>query len=345
MRLFCSIPLLLIFLHSFTFSTPAQEVTAVGTIMFYNLENFYDTEDDSLKQDNEFLPGGDRRWTKSRFYTKMSRISKVITNTGYWEPPFLIGFCEVENRKVLEKLVSFAPLKSWNYRIIHKDSPDERGIDVAALYRDEVFTPLKYSYFAPVQVGELPPYTREILYVSGIVAGMDTIHVFFNHWPSRYSGLMETRPQRKQAALRLKYEIGLLQKAFKNPKIIVMGDFNDQPEDESLLKFLSAEKEITGQSDHLVNLSFRWMNNGKGTLKFQSQWNIFDQIIVSESNLNKKSLLFSLPEDAHILDLPFLLEPDYNYTGMKLNRTYIGFKYHGGYSDHLPVLLKLRKNK
>jgi hypothetical protein len=338
-----SIPLTLIFLHFSLFPTRAQEITTVGTVMCYNLENFYDTEDDSLKQDNEFLPGGDRRWTKSRFYTKLTHISKVITNTGYWEPPFLIGLCEVENRKVLERLVTFAPLKSWNYSIIHKDSPDERGIDVAAIYRSDVFNPLNYSYFSPVPEGELPPYTREILYIRGIVAGLDTIHVFFNHWPSRYSGLMETRPQRKEAALRLKHEIDKLQKAYKNPPIIVMGDFNDQPEDESLQKFLKAEKEITGQPVHLVNLSFRWMKEGKGTLKFQSQWNIFDQIIVSESLLNKESALFSLPDDALILDLPFLLEPDLSYTGSKLNRTYIGFTYHGGYSDHLPVLLKLRK--
>jgi hypothetical protein len=338
-----SAPLLILIIINFYFYSDAQEGIPVGTVMFYNLENFFDTEDDSLKQDNEFLPNGDRRWSNYRFYTKMTRISKVISNTGNWEPPILIGLCEVENRKVLEKLVSYAPLKSWNFQIIHKDSPDERGIDVAAIYRPAVFTPVTYRYFPPVPIGDPPPFTREILYVSGIVGETDTIHIFFNHWPSRYSGLMETRTQRQQAAMRLKYEIEILQKKHKNPSIVVMGDFNDQPEDESLLKFLKAEKDTTGLPGHLVNLSFRWMKEGKGTLKFQTQWDIFDQIIVSESLLHTGSMLYSLPDDARILDAPFLLEPDEKHTGMKLNRTYEGFSYHGGYSDHLPVLLMLRK--
>jgi hypothetical protein len=332
---------LLFLIHSLPIN--AQKGIPVATVMFYNLENFYDTEDDSLKQDNEFLPTGDRRWTKHRFYEKLSNISKVIVNTGNWEPPAIIGLCEVENRKVLEKLTGFEPLRTWEYQIIHKDSPDERGIDVAALYRPSVFMPLNYRYFPPAGIGEPTPFTREILYISGIVAGKDTLHLFFNHWPSRYSGLMETRALRKQAALRLKYEIKKLQVKFKNPKIIIMGDFNDQPEDESLLQALEAGKEMTYQKDHLVNLSFRWIKMKKGTLKFQTQWNIFDQIITSESLLSEDSPVFSQQEDARILDIPFLLEQDEKFTGMKLKRTYEGFTYKGGYSDHLPVLLMLRK--
>jgi hypothetical protein len=338
-----SFPFLTLLILFLSPPTTAQKGTPVASVMFYNLENFYDTEDDSLKQDNEFLPTGDRRWTKHRFYTKLSNISRVIVNTGNWEPPAIIGLCEVENRKVLEKLTSFEPLRTWEYQIIHKDSPDERGIDVAALYRPSVFVPLSYRYFPPVGIGEPTPFTREILYISGIVAGCDTLHLFFNHWPSRYSGLMETRALRKQAALRLKDEIEQLKVKFKNPKIIVMGDFNDQPEDESMLQSLQAGKEMTHQKDHLVNLSFRWIKMKKGTLKFQTQWNIFDQIITSESLLNEESSLFSLPEDARILDIPFLLEQDEKFTGMKLKRTYEGFTYKGGFSDHLPVLLMLRK--
>lgn len=335
---------LFLFLSFFSPPLPAQEGTRVATVMFYNLENFYDTEDDSLKQDNEFLPAGDRRWTQHRFYTKISNISKVMVNTGNWEPPAVIGFCEVENRKVLEKLVSFEPLRKWEYRIIHKDSPDERGIDVAALYRTSVFNPLSYRYFSPVPPGEPVPFTREILYLSGIVAGRDTVHFFFNHWPSRYSGLMETRTQRCKAGLRLKDEIRQLQIRYKYPKIVIMGDFNDQPEDESLATYLEAGRETTGEPDHLINLSSLWRKMNKGTLKFQSQWNIFDQVIVSESLLERTSALFSKTSDATILDAPFLLEPDEKYTGWKLKRTYEGFKYKGGFSDHLPVLLMFREN-
>jgi hypothetical protein len=336
-------PFLTLLLLILSLPSTAQKGTPVASVMFYNLENFYDTSDDSLKQDNEFLPMGERRWTNHRFYVKLSNISRVVANTGNWEPPAVIGLCEVENRKVLEKLVGSDLLKSWEYQIIHKDSPDERGIDVAALYRPSVFMPLSYRYFPPVGQGEPTPFTREILHVSGIMAGKDTIHLFFNHWPSRYSGLMETRNLRKQAAQRLKDEIRQLQIKYKNPKIIVMGDFNDQPEDESLLNALEAGKEMNHNFNHLVNLSFPWIKMKKGTLKYQTQWNIFDQIIVSESVLDEESSLFSMPEDARILDMPFLLEQDEKFTGMKLKRTYEGFTYKGGFSDHLPVLLMLRK--
>jgi hypothetical protein len=268
----------------------------------------------------------------------------VIVNTGNWEPPAVIGFCEVENRKVLEKLVLFEPLRNWEYKIIHKDSPDERGIDVSALYRPSVFRPLSYRYFSPVLPGEPVPFTREILYLSGVIAGCDTVHFFFNHWPSRYSGLMETRAHRCKAAARLKMEVRQLQQKYPHPKIVIMGDFNDQPEDESLSDVLEAGRDCKTDPEHMVNLCFPWIEQKKGTLKFQSQWNIFDQIIVTESMLNVSSGLFSKKTDARVLDAPFLMEPDEKYTGLKLKRTYEGFRYKGGFSDHLPVLLTFRKN-
>ncbi len=323
----------------------AQEGVSVASVMFYNLENLYDTEDDPLKLDDEFLPEGDRRWTPKRLYTKLTRISKVIVNTGSWEPPAVIGFCEVENREVLERLVRHPPLKKWNYRIIHKDSPDERGIDVAAVYRPDLFEPLEYRYFPPVPEFEPAPSTREILYMKGILAGIDTLHCFFNHWPSRYGGLMETRPQRQKAAVRLKSEIMAIQKKNKNAGIVVMGDFNDQPADLSLSEYLGAGPELTGRPDDLCNLSFQWLSRGRGTLKYQSQWNLFDQIIVSGNLSGNQSKLFVLPGDATILEAPFLMKPDEAYTGEKLNRTFSGFDYQGGYSDHLPVLLNLRKRE
>ena len=337
------IPQTSVFLFYFLVCLPLFAQEPVGSVMFYNLENLFDTKDDSLKLDDEFLPEGDRHWTPSRFYTKLTRISKVITNTENWEPPAVIGMCEVENRVVLEKLTWHPPLRNWKYNIIHKESPDERGIDVAVLYRPDVFNPLTYKYFPPVPEGETPPATREILYVCGILADADTIHLFFNHWPSRYSGLMETRSDRDKAAQRLKSETEILQKNFKNPKIIIMGDFNDQPTDESISNYLHAGASRTGNPDALFNISYKWFAKGKGTLKYQSQWNLFDQIIVSEAVLDSTGNLYSHAQDARILDASFLLEKDETYTGMKLNRTYNGFTYHGGYSDHLPVLLMLRK--
>lgn len=337
------IPLTLLILIFLLVLQPIYAQEPVGSVMFYNLENLFDYEEDSLKLDDEFLPDGDRHWTPGRFYTKLTRISKVITNTGYWEPPAVVGVCEAENRMVLERLTRHPPLRNWKYQIIHKDSPDERGIDVAVLYRPDLFSPVTYRYFPPVPVGEPLPATREILYVSGILADTDTIHLFFNHWPSRYGGLMETRPDRAKAALRLKYEVELLQQKYQNPEIIIMGDFNDQPSDASILIHLQAGRSRTGNPEKLYNISYDWFSKGKGTLKYQSQWNLFDQVIVSEALLDTSAILYASPADSRILDASFLLEEDETYTGMKLNRTYNGFSYHGGYSDHLPVIIQLRK--
>lgn len=339
MSLFKIAPVLILYLFFSGFILHAQN--PVATFMFYNLENLYDNEDDTLKSDNEFLPESDRRWSQSRLYAKLLHTSRVMVNTGLWEPPAVIGLCEVENRKVLERLVSMEALKAWKYRIIHKDSPDDRGIDVAALYREDMFQPLSYRYFSPAGENEKIPETREILSVTGVLAEADTIHLFFNHWPSRYGGMMETRAERKEAALRLRKEIEKLETAGHCPAVVVMGDFNDQPWDESIRRHLGASPDVSSNACSLYNLSARW--KGHGTLKFRSQWFIFDQIIVNGRFLNSRNRLFVKPEEARIMDAPFLLEEDETYTGKKLNRTYTGFQYHGGYSDHLPVLLVVRK--
>ncbi len=314
----------------------------VATIMFYNVENLFDTVDDPLTDDNEFLPSGERRWTVTRFRQKLTNLARVINNTGYWEPPAVIGLCEVENRYVLEELVSHPALKIWNYQIVHKDSPDARGIDVAAIYRPDIFNPVVYRYFPPVDTNASVPSTREILYLSGTVAGKDTLHLFFNHWPSRYGGLIETRLYRERAAKRLRWEVDRLQEEFPSPRIIIMGDFNDQPDDQSMTAVLGAELLPGSDPLRLYNLSHAWSKAGKGTLKYQGFWNTFDQVIVSGAMLNQHSPIFSRPEDAAITMIGFLLIPDERNTGLKLNRTYEGYRYAGGYSDHLPINILLR---
>ncbi|MCL1821578.1 MAG: endonuclease [Prolixibacteraceae bacterium] len=335
-----------IILFFFTLITllPAQaQNRQVATVMFYNVENLFDTEDNPDTLDDEFLPDGLRRWSNYRFVAKLNSLAKVISNTGNWEPPAVIGLCEIENSYVLERLVNQPGLKKWNYKIVHKDSPDIRGIDVAALYRSDLFSPIAYHYFPPEAQGKPIPATREILCLSGVVAETDTIHVFFNHWPSRYGGLMETRDARKNAAERLKSEIANLQAQYVNPAIIIMGDFNDQPDDDSMMKHLGASIGPVQDPENLVNLSHKWMEQKKGTLKYQSMWYLFDQIIVSESLFERE--LHCSAEDAYILEAPFLFENDEQYTGKKPFRTYNGMKYNGGYSDHLPILLKLWKNE
>ena len=324
----------------------AQNEKVVGSVMFYNVENLFDIEDDPDISDEEFLPTGDRRWNGYRLHAKLGNIAKVIANTGNWQPPAVIGLCEIENRSVLERLVNQQAIKNWKYKIIHKNSPDERGIDVAVIYRDEVFEPLRYRYFPPVHESERVPSTREILYVCGVFAGLDTLHLFFNHWPSRYGGLMETRAGRQKAASRLRSEIEKLREIYPDPLIIVMGDFNDQPDDDSMLHYLQALPVGTTLNEKLYNLSYTWQKEGRGTLKHQSVWNVFDQVIVSGPLLRPEGKsLYSQAGDATILDSAFLLTKDDKYTGLKLFRTYEGYRYKGGFSDHLPVLLLLREGK
>jgi endonuclease/exonuclease/phosphatase family metal-dependent hydrolase len=324
----------------------SQNRTEEYSVLFYNVENLFDLENDPETQDEEFTPEGDRHWTYNRFNQKLLNISKVILNAAGWEPPQMIGLCEVENRFVLERLISGTPLKNYPYKIIHKESPDERGIDVAFLYNDEIFYPLEYQYFPLKTDQDSVLETREILYVSGIVDEVDTLHFFINHWPSRYGGLLETQSLRNLAAKTLRELYSQKLQDNKNAKIIIMGDFNDQPGDESIaeqLKAVEYSESVIGAD--IVNLSVNWGEAGQGTIKYRSQWSVFDQVLVSGTLLKNRHGIVTQPGLAKIVTLPFLLETDERYGGRKINRTYIGYSYNGGFSDHLPVLLRLKPNR
>ncbi len=329
----------------FAFTSPCfSQVNRAGdefTFMFYNTENFFDCENDSLTQDDEFTPDGDRRWNYGRMHDKADRLAKVILAAGKWNAPVFVGLCEVESQEALEFLVYQTPLNKFNYKIIHKDSPDERGIDVALIYRSELFKP--FDFKAIPLIDSLNPVfkSRDILQVSGIMNNGDTIHVFVNHWPSRYGGIMETVRLRNLAAESLKTSVQKVFDEYPKAKIICMGDFNDTPEDESLAGVLKSAKsdnhEIEGE---LINLSFGWMTKPVQTLKNLYSWQVFDQLIVSDYFLTDSNFMKSIK--AEIFDAPFLLEPDKKYGGVKPKRTYVGFKYQDGFSDHLPVLLKFQ---
>lgn len=329
--------ILFIFLH---FELHAQNDTGFS-IIFYNAENLFDWKDDPKTEDDEFTPDGERHWTYNRFEQRIKNTAKVLINANGWDTPVLVGLCEVENREVLERLINQTPLKAISYKIIHKESPDPRGIDVALLYNSDVFYPIGYDYFPLRNEDGSVRGTREILYVSGILAGLDTLHAFINHWPSRFSGLLETRPWRNKAATILREKVDSVFMVHGNAKIIIMGDFNDQPEDESIQHYLKASG-LTSPIDpgKLYNLSLGWAAPDVGTLKYQSQWNLFDQIIVSGALLAGNGI-YTKSEQATIIDSEFLFEPDERYGGRKLKRTYVGYTYNGGFSDHLPVKLKL----
>jgi len=311
------------------------------TFMFYNTENMFDYSNDSVKLDDEFTPEGTRRWTNSRLYGKANRIAKVIIAAGKWNAPALVGLCEIEDREVLERLVGQTSLAKYRYKIIHKDSPDERGIDVALIYRPELFKPFDYKAITLIDPGHPTFKTRDILQISGVLNNWDTIHLFVNHWPSRFGGIMETVGFRNLAAEVLKKSIQEIFAIYPKAKIICMGDFNDSPEDESLSRTLNAVKENNAAlQGEMVNLSANWITLPVQTLKNWYTWQVFDQWIVSDYMIENKVGMNLIA--AEIFAPTFLLETDTKYGGVKPKRTYIGFKYQEGFSDHLPILLKFR---
>ena len=317
--------------------------TARFRVMFYNVENLFDTVDDTLVDDAEFLPGSEKGWDQGKYYEKLNNIYRVIISCGGWELPALVGLCEVENRRVLEDLVGQTPLKRFGYRIIHFDSPDERGIDVALIYRGDRFEP-DTAYPVPVRFPDDPGQkTRDILYACGRIAG-EPVHLFVNHWPSRYGGYEATRPLRRQAARVLRTAVDSLFSADPEAAIVAMGDFNDGPADESMLQYLGAALSPEGQGPAgLVNLTARLDRiPGTGTLKYRENWDVFDQLVVSTALLDGPGRLRVTEEGARIHDPDFLLADYPAYPGKKPFRTWAGPRYLGGYSDHLPVFLDLR---
>lgn len=315
-------------------------------IMFYNVENLFDTENDSLKNDEEFLPNGMKFWTPKRYYTKLNQIATTVVSLGGWLPPQIIGLCEIENRKVLDDLCKKTGLKNFNYRIVHKESPDRRGIDVALLYQKSWFKPISYKAIEvkfPFNPGST---TRDILYVKGFTRNKDTLHLFVNHWPSRWGGQMETEQKRMQAASTLKASVDSIFAQHHKAKIVIMGDFNDYPENKSLKETLNANVDFKAiENNKLYNLSaFIQQTKKIGTHKHQADWGVLDQIIVSGALLNAQFGLKTNKEQVGIFFADFLLVDDETYTGKKSYRTYLGYKYLGGYSDHLPVFLDLESN-
>lgn len=308
-------------------------------IMFYNTENLFDTYDDSLTEDEAYTPSGGMHWTLKRYNAKLLSIYKVIIAAGSWQPPDIIGLCEVENNTVLEDLTEKTPLLKFPYHIIHKNSADIRGIDVALLYNSKTVKPLGNEFY---RINKRGLFTRDILYFKALL-GKDTCHFFINHWPSRSSGQLETEPYRIAAAQLVKHLTDSLISTNKSVKILIMGDFNDEPKDESLTHYLMVQNDIKNpQPGKLYNLSYAPSSGPvKGTLKYQGQWNLFDQMIVSGTYINQEKGLVVSVEGYRILDKTFLLLKDEKYNGYKPFRTYNGFIYQGGFSDHLPVYLDL----
>lgn len=302
---------------------------------FYNVENLFDTENDSTIRDDAFTPDGDYRWTDYRLKKKTTDLAKVIRNIGGWEPVEVIGLCEIENRSVLEALARHPILQDVGYEIAHIESPDWRGIDVAAFYRPDKFE-LLYMQAVPVRRADKPDFsTRDILYLKGLALD-DTLHLFFNHWPSRYGGQAKSEPNRFAAAASLKAIIDSIEMVVSNAAILVMGDFNDEWDNASLRDTLGAKP--SSQANGLVNLMANMPTN-IGSYRYRGDWGYLDQAIANQSLWSGTGTLCIHNQQAFLLQEDYLLEDDDKYPGKKPYRTYLGMRYHGGYSDHLPIFL------
>ena len=312
-------------------------------VAFWNMENFFDPFVDSTLAYNDFTAEGGQHWTSSRFYRKRNNLYKTILAFSGNQPIGILGVCEVENGFVLNALFGLSPLKRFNYRWVHYDGPDRRGIDPAIVYSKDLLQ-LIYSEAIPYRNPNDPNMvSRDILYAKFFDYRKDTLHCFVNHWPSKYRGELETVDARNCAAAIVRHKVDSIIQVIHGAKIIIMGDFNDTPDASCISEILVAQPPQNSHKDEpLVNIFTNPAELGfKGTLKHQDSWMIFDQIIVSKSLLNSDSL-YCTSSDARIVHNDFLLQEDPTYHGQKLNRTYVGPKYYGGFSDHLPVLLLLR---
>ena len=326
----------------------SQKQYTVRTIAFYNVENLFDTANDTLTFDDDRTPEGKDRWTKERYNQKVGRIAKVLANIGRdvtGTSPDLIGLCEVENKQVVEDLISHAQLKQGNYGIIHFDSPDERGIDVALLYKNESFLPTAFASRRLLLVGfeDERNYTRDQLVVSGILDD-DRVHIIVNHWPSRSGGEALSQPHRIAAARLNRRIIDSIQRMEVGAKIIGMGDLNDDPTDASLKMVLRTKGDRAGLvAEDLFNPMEKLFRKGIGSLAYRDKWNLFDQIFLTGNLIlaERGQLRFW---KAGVFKAPYLITTKGPHKGYPF-RTYAGGNYTGGYSDHFPVYAYFLKEK
>jgi hypothetical protein len=333
------------------------------TIVFYNVENLYDTENDPNVRDDEFTPEGSKRWTLDKYWEKIDRLTEVFQRiaqaTGGF--PAVIGVCEVENRSVMQDLANGPRVRAAGYRIVHYDSPDARGMDVAFMYRPDVVEYIS-SKPIPVTMASNPRFrTRDILWFTGKIDG-EVFHFFNNHWSSRWGGERASAPRREAAAAILRHVVDSLQRVDADANIIIMGDFNDDPSNNSIYGVLRARGDRNNlQEGDLFNPMHAMHRAGLGTLAFNDAWNLFDMIIVCQNMISGEEGRYQLyrpdrtsttatrgrgrarePFYGFIFNEPFLITQEGRLRGYPF-RSYIGDVYQGGYSDHFPVYIYISR--
>lgn len=312
---------------------------------FYNLENLFDTID-GPNNDADFLPDGINQWTPERYQIKLNNLAEAISQIAGGKAPDILGLCELENRTVLEDLISHPLLAPMGYEIVHFESPDWRGIDVALLYRPSIF---KFSSAQPhtVSIPDEPEIrTRDILEVNGTLLG-ESLSLLVGHWPSRSGGEQVSLGRRMAAARVMKQVTDSLRQLGSEQKVILMGDFNDDPTSPSLTEGLQSSNNVKDlQAGGLLNVMARLHRQGLGTLAYRDVWNLFDHIVVTDNLIGKDLSSLKLLQDpktkayGRIFNASFLTQKSGQYKGYPL-RTYSGGQFLGGYSDHYPVYIYL----
>jgi len=330
--------LLTVIIHSF--ANAGYNKKRNLTVVFYNVENLFDTENSPGVNDAEFTPESEKKWTPERYQKKLEDISRVLSSVNQKELPEIIGLCEIENRGVLNDLLKTEPLAGGKYEIAHFESPDFRGIDVALLYRPAEF---KVTWSAPVKVTfvDEPNFTtRDILHVKGETLNREEFHIFVNHWPSRIGGVEQTEPKRIAIARLLKSKIDSVQNVNPEANIVVMGDMNDEPSNKSLKEVLSAKSPET-ENAALINLMYPTHEAKQGSYNYRGNWNMLDNIIVSAGLLDNKG--FQSVDKQGFVFREQWMEYQNDKGEISPNRTYGGPNYYGGVSDHFPVFFQLKR--
>ena len=321
-----------------------QEVFEVRTLAFYNLENLFDTVNDTTHYDDDRTANGSARWTMERNLHKLENLAKVISNLGSTNRsahPEILGVCEVENQDVLQELIGQPLLRTANYAFIHADSPDERGIDVALIYDQDHFIPTSYHFQEVLLYDERfhRDKTRDQLVVVGYLDGEEMGYIV-NHWPSRRGGTQKSEANRIRAALITRQLLDSLRRQHPEMPVIVMGDFNDNPHNKSIKQVLQthAIKDSVGEYQ-LFNPMENLYAKGYGTIGYRDRWSLFDQFLLNKYAVRKRPGRFSFWKSG-IYAPPYLVQSTGRFKGYP-DSTYMAGKYRGGYSDHFPVYIHL----
>lgn len=335
---------LVVFLTTNLFSSAQDKKMKIACVAFYNLENLYDVSNDPNKDDDEFTPEGKNNWTTERYNKKLQNMSEVISKLGtelIKSSPTIMGLVEVENKQVVIDLINQPALAPWGYDVVHYDSPDRRGVDVAFIYQKKRFIVTASRAVPLLYPVEKDFASRDQLVVSGLLDG-EPVSIIVNHWPSRRGGEKISNPKRIAAAELCRSIVDSLRKVNPNAKIIVMGDLNDDPVDASVSKHLKAKGKQEDVSDSdFFNPMWKLFKDGIGTLAYKDAWNLFDQIVVSKPFLGDDKSTYKY-QKVRVFNEKFLTQKEGNFEGYPF-RTYVGDVWQGGYSDHFPVYIFLAK--